>query len=80
MEEFTKTNKEALTLREAAEYLGIAESSLRTMVRIKEIPYYKTRRRRIYFSINDLRNYVFGTRIVTKAELAAKTELAALNK
>ena len=71
MEEFTKTNKEALTLREAAEYLGIAESSLRGMVRLKEIPYYKTCRRRIYFDINDLRKYVFGTRIETKAELAA---------
>ena len=80
MEEIAKTDKEALTVKEAAEYLGLSGASLRGMMYRKEIPYYKTCRKRVYFDINDLRKYAFGTRIETKAELAAKAEIAALNK
>lgn len=80
MEEIAKTDKEALTVKEAAEYLGLSGASLRGMMYRKEIPYYKTCRKRVYFNINDLRKYAFGTRIETKAELAAKAELKALDK
>lgn len=72
--------KEALTVKEAAEYLGMTEASLRTNMMRRAIPYYKATRRRVYFKLEDLRNYVFATRVDTEKELAAKAELAALNK
>lgn len=80
-DENAKVVKEALTVKEAGEYLGVSEHTIRSIVLRKKIPFYKAKgTRRIYFALEDLRKYAFGTRISTAAELAAKAELAALDK
>lgn len=71
--------KEALSVREAAEYLGIKETSLRMLMSKHKISFYRTARKRVYFDIKDLRAYVFGTRVCSNAELKAKAEAASLN-
>ena len=71
--------KEVLTVKEAAEFLGIRESSLRGMMSRKEISYFKTPRKRVYFSLKELREYVYNRRVYSNAELMAKAQLASLN-
>lgn len=48
-----------LTSAEAAAYLGIALITLRTYTCKRIIPYYKTKRK-VYFKIEDLDNYVMN--------------------
>ncbi len=54
------TQKIFLTTEEAAEYLGIAKITLYTYTSKRVIPFYKTRRK-IYFKIEDLENYVLNS-------------------
>lgn len=42
-----------LTVKEAAEYLGLTESALRTMVARRQVPFHKLGRR-LRFDIHDL--------------------------
>ena len=79
-EENVNVVKEALTVREAAKHLGISEHTVRSMILRRKIPFYKATQRRVYFKLEDLQKYAFGTRVPTAAELAAKAELAALDK
>lgn len=72
--------KEVFTVKEAAEYLGMKEDSLRVLMSRRSIAYYRSVRRRVYFTIEDLRAYALDTRVETKEETQAKAELAALNK
>lgn len=55
------TQKIFLTTEEAAEYLGIAKITLYTYTSKRVIPFYKTRRK-IYFKIEDLENYVLNSK------------------
>lgn len=59
LKEKLQTMKPFLTAEEAAEYLGIAKITLYTYTCKRIIPYYKTRRK-IYFKIEDLDNYVMN--------------------
>lgn len=72
--------KEVFTVKEAAEYLGMKEDSLRVLMSRRRIAYYRSVRRRVYFTIEDLRAYALATRVETKEETQTKAELAALNK
>ena len=72
--------KEVFTVKEAAEYLGMKEVSLRVLISKRKISYYRSVRRRVYFTIEDLRAYALATRVETKEEIQARAELAALNK
>ncbi|RWZ59862.1 DNA-binding protein [Halobacillus fulvus] len=42
-------NRRTMTVLEAAEYLGVCKDTIYTMVRTKEIPHFRLRRR-IFFS------------------------------
>ena len=59
-----------LTSDEAAEYLGIAKITLYTYTHKRIIPFYKSRRK-IYFKLEDLENYVLNSknRIKSIAEI-----------
>lgn len=54
------TQRSFLTADEAAEYLGIAKITLYTYTSKRVIPFYKTRRK-IYFKVEDLENYVLNS-------------------
>lgn len=63
-------SKPFLTSVEAAEYLGIALITLRTYCCKRFIPYYKTRRK-VYFKLEDLDNYVMNNanRVLSTEEI-----------
>lgn len=56
----TSTPKSFLTAEEAAKYLGVALITLYTYSSKRIIPHYKTRRK-IYFKLEDLYNYVMNS-------------------
>ena len=62
--------KTFLTSQEAANYLGIALITIRTYCCKRIIPYYKTRRK-VYFKLEDLDNYVLNNanRILSNEEI-----------
>jgi len=55
-----QVKKTFLTTEEAAAYLGIAMTTLYSYTSRRYIPHYKTRRK-IYFKIEDLQNYVLNS-------------------
>lgn len=61
-----KTNstnsKELLSLKEAAEFLGITKSTLYKKTHRKEIPFYKPTGKLIYFLRQDLLNWALRNR------------------
>lgn len=75
---FYKMEKEVLTLREAAEYLGMKETTLRNMTQKKAIPHYKSKTNRTYFDIKELRAYALAVRVPLKEEILSKAETRSL--
>lgn len=73
-----KMTKEVLTLREAAEYVGMKETTLRNMVYRKVIPYYKSKGNRTYFEIKELKAYMMAQRVPSLAEEQSKAEVRSL--
>lgn len=70
--------KEVLTLREAAEYVGMKETTLRNMVYRKAISYYKSKGNRTYFDIKELKAYMMAQRVPSLAEEQSKAEVRSL--
>lgn len=70
--------KEVLTLHEAAEYLGLKETTLRNMTQKKAIPHYKSKTNRTYFDLKELRAYALAVRIPSKKEILSKAETRSL--
>lgn len=70
--------KEALTLHEAAEFLGWKEQSLRNAMCRRMIPYYKSKTGRTYFNRDELKDFVFAVRVPSLAEEQSKAEVRSL--
>ena len=70
--------KDVLTLREAAEYTGLKETTLRNMVWRKKITCYKSKSKRTYFAIEDLKAYMMAERVPSLAEEQSKVEVRSL--
>lgn len=70
--------KEVLTTHEAAEYLGMKETTLRNMVSRKVIPHYKSKGNRTYFDVSELKAYALAVRIPAASEVASKAEVRSL--
>lgn len=70
--------KEVLTLREAAEYLGMKETSLRNMTHNRSIPYYKAKNNRTYFKLKELRDFALAVRVPLVEETLSKAEVRSL--
>lgn len=70
--------KEVLTTHEAAEYLGMKETTLRNMVSKKIIPHYKSKGNRTYFEISELKAYALAVRVPTLSEEQSKAEVRSL--
>ena len=65
-------NKKWLTLKEAAKYLRISESSMRNLTRYKKIKHYKPEGT-LLFKISELDKYVEKNKIESVADLVQKT-------
>lgn len=70
--------KDVLTLHEAAEYLGLKETTLRNMTQKKAIPHYKSKTNRTYFDLKELRAYALAVRVPSKGETLSKAETRSL--
>ncbi len=60
--------KPFLSLEEAAEYTGIPKATLYGYVHERKIPYHKLNGRRLYFSVEDLNDYILNAENRTEAE------------
>ena len=64
--------KRALTLSEAANYIGLSKSSLYKFTHKKQVPHFKPRGKMIYFNREDLDVWLLKNRISTTDEIEAK--------
>ena len=53
---------------EVASMLGITENSLRQMRHKRQIPYYKSRGRRVYYLKSEIEEWALALRVATKQE------------
>ena len=67
-------NKEILSLKEAAKYLGISKSTLYKMTFDNRIIHYKPAGKLIYFKKEDLEQYLFKYKVKSNDELEADIE------
>ena len=71
MKEISSFETDFLTVKEASQYTGYAESYLRKLAMRKQIPYYKVSTRAIRFSKADLVAFLSKCRVPAKYELQA---------
>jgi excisionase family DNA binding protein len=55
-----KIEKQFLTVKETAEYLGTTPQGVHTMAMKRKIRFYKPSGKRIYFAIEDIEEYITG--------------------
>ena len=72
MKEISSVEKDFLTVREASQYTGYAESYLRKLAMRKQIPYYKISARAIRFSKADLVAFLSKCRVPAISETLKK--------
>jgi excisionase family DNA binding protein len=65
------SQKEILTLSEAAIFAGISKSYLYKMTSERRIPYYRPESKLIYFKRSELENWLLKNRKPTKTELSS---------
>ena len=81
IEKMILSQKNVLTLPEAALYMGISKSDLYKRTHSRTIPHFKPRQKMIYFDRVELENYLKQNPIQTADELEAKASTyVALNK
>jgi excisionase family DNA binding protein len=56
----TPGTKPSMRMKEAAEYLGISKATLYTYTSQNRIPYHKVQNRQVYFSVEDLNNFILS--------------------
>ena len=54
-----------LSIQEAAEYLGVKESRIRSAIRRREIPYIKLKRL-VRFEVSDLQSWVQSSKVFSR--------------
>lgn len=70
--------KEFLTTKEAAAYLGMALSYLYKMTSKKSIPFYTPTGKKIYFKKSELDDWMNSSRVATNDEIESKAQNAAM--
>ena len=68
------TNKEILTLSEAAAFLGLTKSALYKMTHLQTIPYFKPSNKLVYFERTELLNWVRQNPISSKAQIREEAQ------
>lgn len=66
--------KEVLNLEEAADFLGIAKSTLYKMTHLNQLPYFKPAGKLIFFEKKTLLDWVRGVKVMSEEEI--RTEAA----
>jgi excisionase family DNA binding protein len=70
MKELQFKNKEVLTLREAAQYMGVSESHVYFLTSSRKIPHFKSPTgKMIYFNREELIKWLQSCRVATNEEL-----------
>ena len=64
--------KEILSVRETALYIGLSLSSVYKLTMQKEIPHYKPTGGRLYFNRKEVDGFMMRNRVATNAELSQK--------
>lgn len=54
------SNKKALNLSEAAQYIGISKTYMYQLTHRREIPFYKPNGKQVYFDKNELDNWLLS--------------------
>lgn len=75
-----KTAKRVLTLSEAAKYMGVSKSWLYKLTSNRAIPYYKPSGKLLYFSLDELEQWLLSNRVATQDEISSKAQSYCLGK
>ena len=69
------SGKEVLTLQEAAQYMGIARSSLYKMTSNQTIPFYRPNGKLIFFEKDDILSWIRRNRVFSTEEIEEEARL-----
>ena len=69
LEDKSDSGKEVLTLQEAAQYMGIARSSLYKMTSNQTIPFYRPNGKQIFFERDDILSWIRRNRVFSTEEI-----------
>ena len=75
MQKEIKTDRPFLTVKEAAEFLGLAIQTIYQLSHYREIPHYKPNGKRIYFKKSDLIDYVLNDKNLIKSDKQIEQEV-----
>ena len=75
LEDKFDSGKEVLTLQEAAQYMGIARSSLYKMTSNQTIPFYRPNGKLIFFEKDDILSWIRRNRVFSTEEIEEKARL-----
>ena len=75
LEDKFDSGKEVLTLQEAAEYMGIARSSLYKMTSNQTIPFYRPNGKLIFFDKDDILTWIRKNRVFSTEEIEEEARL-----
>ena len=75
LEDKFDSGKEVLTLQEAAQYMGIARSSLYKMTSNQTIPFYRPNGKLIFFDKDDILTWIRKNRMSSTEEIEEEARL-----
>ena len=75
MQKEIKTDRPFLTVKEAAEFLGLAIQTIYQKSHNREIPHYKPNNKNIYFKKSDLIDYVLNDNNLIKSDKQIEQEV-----
>ena len=75
LEDKFDSGKEVLTLQEAAQYMGIARSSLYKMTSSQTIPFYRPNGKLIFFEKDDILSWIRRNRVFSTEEIEEEARL-----
>ena len=78
-QEYKPTSDKLLTIKEAADYLNLSVPTIYGLVSKRKIPFMK-RSKRLYFSNEELMDYIKEGRIKTNSEIEAEADAYLANK
>ena len=75
LEDKFDSGKEVLTLQEAAQFMGIARSSLYKMTSNQTIPFYRPNGKLIFFEKDDILSWIRRNRVFSTEEIEEEARL-----
>ena len=75
LEDMLEAGKEALTVEEAAKFMGMARSSLYKMTSDQTIPFYRPNGKMIFFEKSDILSWIRKNRVSSREEIEEEARL-----